>query len=609
MFGAILGWLQIYRERHRDLWAFLVHRPLSRTRILLGKTAAGLSLYAMGAGLPLAGLVFWVSLPGHVLAPFEWRMAWPVTACFLAGAVYYLAGMLTGVRQARWYASRGLVLGLALAVSAAIIIGNIAWWIALGAVLMAGAVLAGAVRGSFVSDGFYRAQPALGKGTLVFSLTIGSFIVTTVAVAFLGNALRQSGDYTAASYHMAKDGTIYRWVHVPGQPNRYEDLNGEPAKDPKTGRVIPLDQTGQRMAPAYAISLDFQGLPPGGRSSWDSVRFFQVWRVTEQQAWFYWVRYGCLVGFDLASRRMIGALGPNGFTRDITAPQPRFRPLNSWNVFGQQHTLTTSTGVYRIDIESRTVHPLLTTTMDDPIGGATDIFSSTGSGWEFTLAASKRSVVLLTPDAGVVWKIAREPSDSIYTDLHVYFLEQTNQYAIWIAPSYLANTRGGSTLPTRVIWLDAARGEIKRMDLPTLPSAKFTPGLQEQLFGCVMPPLLSLVMAKTVFGALNPYQLSLISLSCAAICAAVGWGLGRRYAFSTGAQLGWALFHLVFGLPGFLAFLAVQEWPARESCPSCHQPRVVDREQCEHCGAPFAPPPATGTEIFEPLSPLPLNRP
>mgnify|MGYP001160529373 CR=1 FL=1 len=29
--------------------------------------------------------------------------------------------------------------------------------------------------------------------------------------------------------------------------------------------------------------------------------------------------------------------------------------------------------------------------------------------------------------------------------------------------------------------------------------------------------------------------------------------------------------------------------------------RLVDREQCEHCGAGFAPPEKTGTEVFEPL--------
>jgi hypothetical protein len=105
-FGAILGWLQIRSESHRDLWAFLVHRPISRTRILASKVAAGMVLYALGAGLPLVVLVAVARTPGNVAAPFEWSMALPVLANFLGGIACYLAGLLTGLRRVRWYASR-----------------------------------------------------------------------------------------------------------------------------------------------------------------------------------------------------------------------------------------------------------------------------------------------------------------------------------------------------------------------------------------------------------------------------------------------------------------------------------------------------------------------
>ena len=45
----------------------------------------------------------------------------------------------------------------------------------------------------------------------------------------------------------------------------------------------------------------------------------------------------------------------------------------------------------------------------------------------------------------------------------------------------------------------------------------------------------------------------------------------------------------------------VMEWHAREACPNCKKLRVVDHAQCEHCGAGFAPPEKTGTEVFAPL--------
>jgi hypothetical protein len=56
---------------------------------------------------------------------------------------------------------------------------------------------------------------------------------------------------------------------------------------------------------------------------------------------------------------------------------------------------------------------------------------------------------------------------------------------------------------------------------------------------------------------------------------------------------------LLFGPLGLLLMLALEEWPARIACPACQQPRRVDRDRCEHCGAPHALPAPDGTEIFE----------
>ena len=57
---------------------------------------------------------------------------------------------------------------------------------------------------------------------------------------------------------------------------------------------------------------------------------------------------------------------------------------------------------------------------------------------------------------------------------------------------------------------------------------------------------------------------------------------------------------LTCGFPAFIAFLSVHDWPAREPCPNCRRPRVVNRDQCEHCGAAFPPPERTGIEKGNP---------
>jgi hypothetical protein len=98
IFGALLGWLQIRAEGHPDLWAFLVHRPIPRTKILQAKIISGLILYAAGAGLPILGLVIVSSIPGKVAAPFAWAMALPLVAIFLVGMVFY-GGPADGAAQ------------------------------------------------------------------------------------------------------------------------------------------------------------------------------------------------------------------------------------------------------------------------------------------------------------------------------------------------------------------------------------------------------------------------------------------------------------------------------------------------------------------------------
>src|SRR5712672_3801553 len=113
-FAAALGWLQIHHERPRDLWAFLVHRPITRTHIFFAKITAGLILYLLSVSLPMLGYLVWISIPGHLSAPFEWGMALPGTGCVLLALPWYFGAMLTSLREARWYASRGLALAAAL---------------------------------------------------------------------------------------------------------------------------------------------------------------------------------------------------------------------------------------------------------------------------------------------------------------------------------------------------------------------------------------------------------------------------------------------------------------------------------------------------------------
>ena len=52
--GAVLGFLQVSFESGGDKRSLLLHRPMSRSRIFLGKAVAGVGLYLLAMGLPFA---------------------------------------------------------------------------------------------------------------------------------------------------------------------------------------------------------------------------------------------------------------------------------------------------------------------------------------------------------------------------------------------------------------------------------------------------------------------------------------------------------------------------------------------------------------------------
>src|SRR5262245_10807742 len=65
VFGAGLGFVQIFFEAQGDKRSLLLHRPLSRTRIFLAKTFVGVGLYLLALGIPFLCLESWLAMPGH----------------------------------------------------------------------------------------------------------------------------------------------------------------------------------------------------------------------------------------------------------------------------------------------------------------------------------------------------------------------------------------------------------------------------------------------------------------------------------------------------------------------------------------------------------------
>lgn len=616
IFGAVLGWFQIHNERHRDLWAFLIHRPITRTEIFFGKVIAGLMLYVLATGLPLIGFIAWALVPGHVAAPFQWAMLRPTAIIVLSGTLYYFAGMLTGLRQARWYASRALGLGVALFVS---LMFQSEWhlWQALFLILIGGIILATAVWGGFHSHGYYRGQPAPGRLALTGALMPGwGFVLALTAILLVELLLRSP--YSQTQYQMTKDGAIYKVTQGDGDQSDIVDLKGKPLIDAKTGRMIGTADFNRRVCTLVKIYPDFTDRASHALRwfDWDCNRF-TFWRATPDTLWYYWDRYRRLVGYDIATRRFIGSLGPDGFAQNLSGDGNHFDGDRNNYAAASRRIINTAHTVYELDLEHRATRAFFTITNesdeaamlsaitnapDETIGGIGEV-SLNGYDWDYTIVVTRGYIRLLTLDSKVAWQAAYKPSYPDYNQIQVAFLDSKNQFALWLSPSWHAQEKAGWKLPTQVTWLDREQGKLKSTDLPDLSRREF--GREQKLIFLSISPAL-VVMFPLFNGEPRlediPWVLMRYSLAAALVCLPIGWWVGRRYSLTLPARLGWAAFHLVFGIPGLLTFLSVQEWPARESCPNCKRLRVVDREKCEHCGADFAPPEKTGIEIFAPLA-------
>jgi ABC-type transport system involved in multi-copper enzyme maturation permease subunit len=448
IFGALLGWKQIFVERHRDLHAFLIHRPIRRTQIFWAKTAAGITVYLLATGIPLLCLVAWTRYPGHVAAPFERRMTVPGFSFCASGLVFYFAGILTGLRQARWYVSRGLGLAAAAVVCLAILISS-SLWQPVAAVGIGLVVVATAAWGAFKTSGYYQGQPAGGKATLIVSLSVGSAVVLVFLIG-LGSTFISGKDVPWTYYTMSTNGVIYKITHSRGKPPEIVDLDGKELLDEKTGRTMQLSEFNRRIAPGAALNVDFEPSPPRGFA--DPSRYFLIWGTTPDTIWYYWSKYGRLVGYDLLSRRIVGSIGPNGFVAETREGLDRFKPPLNHNSWARPNLLHTADTVYDPDLAARVVKTAFKTTTDDPIGGAISVQVSKESEEDYSvLAATRRQIYLIRPDGATAWKIPYQPAYPDYAGIRLSMLPQSKQVAVWIGPSLARSFAKSFKLPTHVI--------------------------------------------------------------------------------------------------------------------------------------------------------------
>ena len=613
--GLALGLLQVLPETRRDRWAFLVHRPASRTRLFFGKALPGLFLYGVTTLLPLAGLLAWYAFYSRLAGPFDARFLLGPLAAILGGLAFYFAGLLIALRPARWYGSRTLPAVIALLAPFAVTVLPEFWQTA-GVSLLTAGVLGLAAWGSFTTTGQYVGQTRPARFSLGLVLLAGSAGVTVALMTTLFTVAanvfpRQLGSDPATAFN-----NVHYEFDAQGRPFLVRDEGDSSGVVRQTvtdaaGKVIGRREWGTHVAKSPLLTfLPLYTSAPGdnqGRYS-DPGRYVQLLgaETTDpqgrtQRAWYYVSAARQIVGYDVhgtgmppASRAtLFGYLGPRGFSRSADAAG-RFEAdaSSGFGIEGSAPLIRSRHALYAYDTVARTIRVLQESHSAAGIEGLT---------W--------------VPSAGLI--VSADGLLTVYSGNKVRFtvpaFAAPNTYAVQVAVPpggspfyfryYQAAGPGGPALHLVTVGTDGRVLGARALREP--PSSN--PGLprlslRAALAMLLVPPALIVPAAASIPWGSDVKQfvlLGLLSVFMGLLSAGLAGRISRRLGDTKRTQFAWAFGVFWLGLYGVLMLLALREWPARVPCPNCGRRRVVTREACEHCGAAFDRPARDGTEIFD----------
>lgn len=608
--GLALGLLQILPELRRDRWAFLIHRPASRTALFFGKVLPGLCLYGLATILPLCGLLVWYLRYSGLTGPFDLRFLLGAWAAILSGLAFYFAGLLIALRPARWYGSRALPAFFALLASYAVTILP-EFWMAAGGSLLIAAVLALAAWGSFATMGQYIGQTKPARFSLGLVLLIGSTAITLIVLMTLINIIHNafpqmpgfgSSAYISLQYQIDAEGRLWMIRDYVDEAHVIHETVTD-----SSGKVVPsrlaIMQAGEHM-PLTLAPLDMSR-PAGSFARYsDPNRYVQLLGTEmidpqQQLAWYYESDARQIVGYavqgqwlpPVAPAALYGYLGPHGFSRNA-AEAGRFEagtaPESGAQGYGA--LLRSRHALYVYDTSARVVKLLQASRSAAGIEGVTSaalpglIVRADGL---FTVYVGRQArftiPVSFAPGGSSEVQVAAPPNGSRF-----YFL---------YGP-------GAGSSDLHLVTLDAG-GRVLRTE--TLPKPQLPTPIPTRLFlirayliDALIPPALVVPIGTNWGTEASQFGIpALLSAFAGLLSALLAWRISRRCGDTRRGQLAWAFGVFWLGPYGVLMLLALREWPARVPCPVCGRPRVVSRERCEHCGSPFDRPKRDGTEIFD----------
>ena len=603
-----LGFLQILTEQHRDQWAFLVHRPVTRNAIFWGKALSGVAFYILAVLAPLFGMGWWISLPGSIAAPFDWGLVNAPLWDAIAALAFYFAALQAGVMYGPWFGRRLLPL-IAVYFGAIAVKNESEFHVAVTGALTILILSIVSAWAAFLSNGSFRHASAWGKAAMVlfgmFGLVVLSGWGGTIGLRW---NVPQDPE-VSREVGITKDGQA---VIVTRQGNL--GIKNVVAMDgakipPDTNRAFSAEDVLEALSDVK-LKCDYQN-----RRWRSSMKYFEFAEdiYSPPSLWYYLEDSALFVCYGTFTKRVEAWMGPKGLSKT--------KPADGFNFAGGGvetggNILISEDSIWYAKLKTNEVQKVYSLPKGEKRLNA-DTFrldKNNNEGDPYIVLTTNRNVRLLTGAGSMILSTPQIPNFADYLRVELYAMPDRSRFFLIYIPRHELAPRPptllrelsptGDLLTSREMHAEPdqvwAWSQKKVWDAATMPlGGKIWEEALESLYPAIgIPKWISSYYGQPPASGW-PLQLWAISLLVGVACAGVGQILLVRLGICGRERWAWTVFFVFFSYAGLLVLGILHEWPRRKRCAGCGGLRSLELATCGHCGEGWPPRGLDGAEIFE----------
>ncbi|XZE19220.1 hypothetical protein SH449x_004534 [Pirellulaceae bacterium SH449] len=642
VFGVFLGVASFWFDSSGGARGYMVQRGISLARVFTIRTILGFIAFMVSMWTPLLCCGFYISMIGPATLPITPFAIVPALIVVLFTFGFFFAGSLIACRTSRWFGARLLPLLCALPLPMAVlpVIGGHAYaFLVTGLLGVIGMLLIMAsARSAFLRG---PSQPAPSRSFCLPAVERTIILLSTLAAAFIVFALVmattmrgfQAMPATRMIIRFESDGAPW----LVEQPTLSAFL-GKPHEQARVVSSLQDDSSDGGKPDSNSLQFGTELFPRFSTLSsrvdtWDMIPL----KETNEYLWFgnrglvYFYRK--LNDPEIKQLQLVAVVGPKSVGDHQKLPKDRFEGypivLERIDQTASQGAsgsflFSASGGVYRFDIATRVIEPILPQPIDwyaeSERWVARDDEGETQSGMvggkllshklllmnDYTMSIVEHETDSRTGRLGVkpiaTLDIPRNFDLKEYRGAIFWFQDEKNWTFIPLTFAHNYNQREFLVIRSQNDVVQQSRIQSPVEFAGTADNSDSYQYQEQIRVMLLLPPVLvsSLsLLSYFVLGGHVPWNsIWLLGLLQAFVSGVLCLIAARFRLLSRSSSALWFLLGALFGLGTWGALLAIYPRVYRLKCSSCGRMRRIENDHCEECGASWEPLKPLGIELL-----------